>query len=256
MLDSQGGFTDHTADLIFLFLQTLEPPCCLVAHNGRGFDFPLLIHELSFINRKVPLDLYCIDSLILFRSLYSVEKPQFCKIIRKSDKTLTPSKALPITSPNGTPIYINKDLDSTEDCSKGPKSNLSKHLSSSLDEVESSKSDKIDWWGGSDVEENNVVVTNGHHDNKISPNKLSSSTSNLNEASKKSARTDWWDSEDGEDEDEDEMIGKAVKKSLKISPGGHEVLQCRSTEGLVKTDQNKVSYKLAEVHKRVTGGWF
>lgn len=224
---------------------------------------------------------------------------------------MTPSKALAITSPNGTPISIaTKAFDNDDgDELKAGKGGLSKHLSSSLDEVEGGKQERIDWWGCSDVEDNNHHL--GNHDNKISPNKLSSSTSNLtllpqseggtSKIKTFKARTDWWES-DGDDGDEEDDGALRIQKkhnsnktnSLKangISGNGlkvngilngkmtngilgngvkgalinHDIVQSRSSEDFVVGrvmgedgvggGKKKLSYKLSEIHKRVTGWW-
>ena len=167
-----------------------------------------------------------------------------------------------------------------------PKETLSKHLSSSLDKVETPKLECIDWWGCSDVEDNghHHLLNNAHRDDKLSPNKLSSSTSNLtlhpststeasHKTSKFKARTNWWDSEDEEEEDglraakkHNGLNNMKSKVSMTTIVNGHEVLQSKSSDDFGASrnlshhfgdvvDKKKVSYKLTEVHKRVTGGW-
>ncbi|RUS91726.1 hypothetical protein EGW08_000552 [Elysia chlorotica] len=55
------------ASMVCQFLQNLPQPVCLVAHNGNGYDFPLLVAHLKASHQQVP-DVLCADSLEAFRS--------------------------------------------------------------------------------------------------------------------------------------------------------------------------------------------
>ncbi|XP_071511231.1 uncharacterized protein [Diadema antillarum] len=62
-------FDDGVISMLKLFLARQEAPVGLVAHNGNGFDFPLLKTELARLTLEQPLDdILCIDSLDAFRS--------------------------------------------------------------------------------------------------------------------------------------------------------------------------------------------
>jgi len=73
-LYQQKDFDSEVGDLVLLFLRRLEPPVCLVAHNGSRFDFPLLAAELQstgcspllLVNNQPVL---CIDTWEMFRDL-------------------------------------------------------------------------------------------------------------------------------------------------------------------------------------------
>jgi len=73
-LYQQKDFDSEVGDLILLFLRRLEPPVCLVAHNGSRFDYPLLAAELQstgcspllLVNNQPVL---CIDTWEMFRDL-------------------------------------------------------------------------------------------------------------------------------------------------------------------------------------------
>lgn len=69
----QKDFSKDTVSLINGFLSHLEEPVCLVAHNGTRYDFPLLKAELQGIQQSLTDDIYCVDSLEVFRSLDSPE---------------------------------------------------------------------------------------------------------------------------------------------------------------------------------------
>lgn len=69
MLENESKFDENTAQLIALFLQRLQSPACLVAHNGNRFDFVLLKKELDTLKAQLPDDTYCVDSLPLFQAL-------------------------------------------------------------------------------------------------------------------------------------------------------------------------------------------
>ncbi|KAK8773339.1 uncharacterized protein LOC144115541 [Amblyomma americanum] len=60
----------EVADMIEKFLYTLQPPICLVAHNGDKFDFPLLRAELKHASPGIDLmSFFCCDSLPAFREI-------------------------------------------------------------------------------------------------------------------------------------------------------------------------------------------
>ncbi|XP_058464341.1 three-prime repair exonuclease 1-like [Malaya genurostris] len=69
LLENEAKFDSKTAQLISLFLERLQKPMCLVAHNGNRFDFTILKKELEAHGVTLPDDVYCIDSLLLFRHL-------------------------------------------------------------------------------------------------------------------------------------------------------------------------------------------
>lgn len=47
LLEHEHSFDKNTAALFALFLQQLQQPVCLVAHNGASFDFPLFKRQLN-----------------------------------------------------------------------------------------------------------------------------------------------------------------------------------------------------------------
>lgn len=55
--------------MINLFLLRQEPPVCLVAHNGFGFDFGLLKAEIGSLGLDLPDGILCIDSLHMLQGL-------------------------------------------------------------------------------------------------------------------------------------------------------------------------------------------
>lgn len=73
-LYQQKDFDSEVGDMILLFLRRLEPPVCLVAHNGSRFDFPLLAAELQstgcspllLVNNQPVM---CVDTWEMFRDL-------------------------------------------------------------------------------------------------------------------------------------------------------------------------------------------
>lgn len=60
----------EAAHVVEKFLYTLQPPICLVAHNGDKFDFPLLRAELKHASPGIDLTaFFCCDSLPAFREI-------------------------------------------------------------------------------------------------------------------------------------------------------------------------------------------
>nr|XP_029715337.1 three prime repair exonuclease 2-like [Aedes albopictus] len=69
MLENESKFDGNIVQLMVLFLQRLQGPTCLVAHNGNQFDYIILKKELADLNAQLPDNTYCVDSLPLFRAL-------------------------------------------------------------------------------------------------------------------------------------------------------------------------------------------
>lgn len=53
------------------FLQHLPKPVCLVAHNGLGFDFPLLRAELLKSESDLGPEVLVVDSLDAFKHIFA-----------------------------------------------------------------------------------------------------------------------------------------------------------------------------------------
>ncbi|TMW49644.1 hypothetical protein DOY81_005290 [Sarcophaga bullata] len=69
MLEHESSFDKNTAECLNNFLNRLERPICLVAHNGKGFDFPILRYVYDRIEMSLPSSVYCVDSLNIFREI-------------------------------------------------------------------------------------------------------------------------------------------------------------------------------------------
>lgn len=70
-------FNDNLATLLQVFLQRQPQPCCLVAHNGDRYDFPLLQAELASLSVISPLDgTFCVDSIAALKTLEQASSPQ------------------------------------------------------------------------------------------------------------------------------------------------------------------------------------
>uniref|UniRef100_A0A1Q3FPV4 Putative deddh 3'-5' exonuclease domain of three prime repair exonuclease n=1 Tax=Culex tarsalis TaxID=7177 RepID=A0A1Q3FPV4_CULTA len=85
LLENESKFDQNTAQLIVLFLERLQSPTCLVAHNGNRFDFVILKKELEALNAPLPDATYCIDSLPLFQTLDQISAQQE-KIAQENEK--------------------------------------------------------------------------------------------------------------------------------------------------------------------------
>lgn len=69
-------FDDNLANLLQVFLQRQPQPCCLVAHNGDRYDFPLLQAELASLSVTSPLDgTFCVDSIAALKALEQAGSP-------------------------------------------------------------------------------------------------------------------------------------------------------------------------------------
>ena len=84
-LIGQSKFSKNTGDLINSFLSLLPSPVCLVAHNGNGYDFPLLKAELEKANIQLRPDILCIDSYIGIKEIFKKRK----KVIKLENEIVT-----------------------------------------------------------------------------------------------------------------------------------------------------------------------
>lgn len=69
MLADQNYFDDNAMSLLRCFMSHLMGPICLIAHNGRCFDFPLLKKELCPLSGSLPSEIDCCDSIPIFKTL-------------------------------------------------------------------------------------------------------------------------------------------------------------------------------------------
>ncbi|CAH2097954.1 unnamed protein product [Euphydryas editha] len=63
LLEHEPKFDIKTFTMINTFLDVLEKPVCLIAHNGHRFDFPLLKNHLTKLGLSLASDLLCADCL-------------------------------------------------------------------------------------------------------------------------------------------------------------------------------------------------
>ncbi|XP_017117162.1 uncharacterized protein LOC108139054 [Drosophila elegans] len=66
LLERESKLNGDSAQLIISFLKHLPAPVCLVAHNGWGFDFPILRQAFEKLNMELPQSTSCVDSLRAF----------------------------------------------------------------------------------------------------------------------------------------------------------------------------------------------
>ncbi|XP_058457065.1 uncharacterized protein LOC131434408 [Malaya genurostris] len=66
LLENESPLDEDTVLLLKLFLKRLPTPICLVAHNGRSYDFVMLRKHME---AALPNDIYCLDSLRYFRCM-------------------------------------------------------------------------------------------------------------------------------------------------------------------------------------------
>lgn len=74
-LQNQEPFDETTASTIINFLSHLQKPVCLLAHNGKLFDFPVLKAEFENLKIQLPPDLYIVDTLVGFRKIGMPDLP-------------------------------------------------------------------------------------------------------------------------------------------------------------------------------------
>lgn len=98
LLENEPTFNKKVFTIFNSFINLLEKPVCLVAHNGLKFDFPILKNLFQSLNVDFCADLLCSDSLHFFYD------------ILEGQKNVTPSKIIPSDT-----IEIISLLDSDDD---------------------------------------------------------------------------------------------------------------------------------------------
>ncbi|XP_051162500.1 uncharacterized protein LOC127282362 [Leptopilina boulardi] len=63
-------FDSNVCGQINNFLERLQEPICFVAHNGKKFDFPILLNEIKNTNEVMPSEILAIDSIDVFRKYF------------------------------------------------------------------------------------------------------------------------------------------------------------------------------------------
>lgn len=91
-LINQKDFDHDLVSLLSSFLCRLEPPVCLISHNGFRFDFPLLKAELGSIGCDLPEGILCLDTWEMFRSLDGCPVPDTSHFLMTSRRTAVQSK--------------------------------------------------------------------------------------------------------------------------------------------------------------------
>ena len=69
LLEQDNKFDTNAMTMIECFINKLQQPVCLIAHNGNKFDFPLLKKQYDLLNGNFPENLRCCDSLLVFQQL-------------------------------------------------------------------------------------------------------------------------------------------------------------------------------------------
>lgn len=69
LLEQDNKFDTNAMTMIECFINKLQQPVCLIAHNGNKFDFPLLKKQYDLLNGHFPENLRCCDSLLVFQQL-------------------------------------------------------------------------------------------------------------------------------------------------------------------------------------------
>lgn len=82
LLQHERKFDENTLTLLKSFIQQLQQPVCLIAHNGDRFDFPILKSHIAKLADSLPSTLLCCDSLKVFRDIAKLQdEDQHCRIL-------------------------------------------------------------------------------------------------------------------------------------------------------------------------------
>lgn len=69
LLERENKFDKNAMNALECFLFQLQQPVGLIAHNGTGFDFPLLKKRYDLLDGAFPSTIKCCDSLQVFKKL-------------------------------------------------------------------------------------------------------------------------------------------------------------------------------------------
>ena len=225
--------------MMSIFLKRLEPPVCLIAHNGFGFDFPLLKGELSSIGCSLPDGILCADTWLMCRSLDGHPVAESCSYlpfppinrkIRNSTNFEEHSESKRMKVDNMTPIKqselilisgsvaAKKRLFPPSEVAPAESENFKRFSEQSFEEFKSASDTTNEKTPGHDQMNRNG--TNSHD--------IESNLTQVEESRESPIPSD------------DNL------------PESESVLQIRSGR---KTNQKLPSYKLKDIHKRVTGSY-
>ncbi|XP_015586072.1 uncharacterized protein LOC107263408 [Cephus cinctus] len=62
-------FEVETFELMMQFIGRLIAPICFVAHNGNNFDYKIIMQEFQQIEKAMPIEVLCVDSLEAFKDI-------------------------------------------------------------------------------------------------------------------------------------------------------------------------------------------
>ncbi|KAH8352334.1 hypothetical protein KR084_003499 [Drosophila pseudotakahashii] len=97
LLERESKLDEDAAQLIISFLKHLPSPVCLVAHNGWGFDFPILRQAFEKLNMELPQSMTCVDSLRAFLEIDDNHKKEASLL--EVPKSLVETEAIPKLEP-------------------------------------------------------------------------------------------------------------------------------------------------------------
>lgn len=112
ILENQPQFDINVAKLIQQFLDLHKSPICLVAHNGKAFDYPILKTHLNNVQFELSNNLLCIDSLEAFRKLHIDEADH--KIATQEDVRKTNINNVPFEFTDGFDDILNNVANEVE----------------------------------------------------------------------------------------------------------------------------------------------
>ncbi|EDV57557.1 uncharacterized protein LOC113564235 [Drosophila erecta] len=98
ILERESKLDVDAAQLINGFLKHLPSPVCLVAHNGWGFDFPILRQIFEKLNVELPQSLTCVDSLRAFMEIDDTQQKETSHL--KVLDAVQETQAIPELNPN------------------------------------------------------------------------------------------------------------------------------------------------------------
>ena len=97
----QQQFDSDLVDLMTGFFRRLDSPVCLLAHNGNGYDFPLLQAEIKQAGRDMSMNIHCADTLEAFRALDKLESVPTLRSLSSLSSSSTSTRVRSTSVGNG-----------------------------------------------------------------------------------------------------------------------------------------------------------
>ncbi|KAL5293207.1 TREX2.2 family protein [Megaselia abdita] len=125
-LEKESTFTGKTCDMINLFLDHLQKPVCLVAHNGDYFDFKILKDHFRKQEKQILDGLMTVDSIKAFKFIDAKKEEEAEKASKEDILEPLPELTEELLEKDKKEDLLNEDLDLFEQLLQSDNMNFQK----------------------------------------------------------------------------------------------------------------------------------